>query len=323
MKFQNDVHVRVALAIGLMAVVFVLGLSEPAGYAVWLGYTFPVLIAAWSTPPRYAFFITAICTVLIGLGFAFHAGSDARYVSLVNRSLDALMLWVVALLTIQRQHAQSERERLLEELAASGERQRLARELHDAVSQALFSASMIADVLPRLWQSNPQEGQRQIQELARLTRGAQAEMRVLLLELRPVALNEAPLAELLRQLTLVTAGRSKLQVTASVEEPGELPAEVKITLYRIAQEALNNVIKHAQATEARLELCRTRNEGNPERVELRISDNGHGFQLQGISSEHMGLRIMRERAESVGAQFGVESQVGRGTVIRVAWQPAA
>ncbi len=317
---RRDNRRDLALAVALVAVVFLLDWIEPAGYAVWLGYLFPVFIAAWAGPPLYTFLLTAVCTVLIGVGAAIPPTGAISYVVLVNRSLDALVLWIIAILILQRKHAQQEREQLLQKLAAVEERQRLARELHDAVSQNLFSASLIADVIPRLWQSNREEGQRRLHELQRLTRGALAEMRTLLLELRPAALAEAPLEDSLRQLATAAAGRSHLQVNANIQCPLALPSEVKIGLYRIAQEALNNVIKHAGAEEARLDLiCPVAPSAAPEQVELCITDDGHGFESRGLSSDHMGLRIMRERAESIGAELAVQSQVGKGTQVIVIW----
>jgi nitrate/nitrite-specific signal transduction histidine kinase len=201
-----------------------------------------------------------------------------------------------------------------QELATVEERQRLARDLHDAVTQTLFSASLIAEVLPRLWEKNPDEGRRRLEELRSSTRGALAEMRMLLLELRPAALTEVGLGDLLRHVTDAVAGRSGLTATLTVEGEGTLPADVQIALYRIAQEAINNTSKHAGASEATLNLrCQ------PERVELAISDNGSGFDLQSVSGEHLGLRIMRERAEEVGARLNVESDIGQGTKVRVVW----
>jgi len=201
-----------------------------------------------------------------------------------------------------------------QELAVVEERQRLARDLHDAVTQTLFSASLIAEVLPRLWERNPDEGLRRLDELRELTRGALAEMRTLLLELRPSALIEADLEDLLRQLAESITGRARVPITVEVEGPCALPTEVKVALYRITQEALNNVAKHAGASQVRVSL-----QCQPDGVELVIRDDGRGFNPQDVSSEHLGLGIMRERAEAVGAALRVESEIGRGTEIRVDW----
>ena len=134
-----------------------------------------------------------------------------------------------------------------EESAAAAERNRLARDLHDAVSQTLFSVSLIAEVLPRIYARDPAEGARRLEELRQLTRGALAEMRTLLLELRPAALAEANLGELLKQLCDALTGRARIPVEVRIEEMATLPTEVRLALYRIAQEALNNVAKHSGA----------------------------------------------------------------------------
>jgi signal transduction histidine kinase len=246
-------------------------------------------------------------------------------------------LWLVATFADQVALAlENARLRKREELAAvMAERNRLARDLHDAVTQTLFAASLIADVLPRLWERNPTEGRRRLEELRQLTRGALAEMRTLLLELRPTALVDAPLGDLLKQLAEAITGRSRVPVAVVVEAESPLPPDVQIALYRIAQEALNNVAKHARATQVTVVL-RLSSEPAPDAVplgeeegqstpalsrqlELRISDNGRGFSAATTSQDHLGLRIMHERAKSIGAMLTVESQPGRGTQVVAVW----
>jgi len=205
-------------------------------------------------------------------------------------------------------------EQQLEEAAAAAERERLARELHDAVTQALFSASLIADTLPRVWEHHPEEGQRGLEELSRLTHGALAEMRTMLVELRPGALSEQDLGVLLRQLTDGLMARTRMRVATTVMGDCSLPADVQIALYRIAQEALNNIAKHAQASRATVSL-----DNEPDCVTLRISDDGCGFDLDAVQPHQMGLQIMHERAQAIGASFEATSQPGQGTEIVVTW----
>jgi signal transduction histidine kinase len=173
-------------------------------------------------------------------------------------------------------------------------------------------------VLPRLWQRNQSEARRRLEELRQLTRGALAEMRTLLLELRPSTLTEARLGELLRHLTEATTGRTRTPVILEVEGDCLLPSEVQIVLYRITQEALNNVAKHAKATQAVVSLC-----CHPQHVELFIDDDGCGFELTQRSPEHLGLGIMRERAESIGAALTIRTRPGQGTRINVVWSNGA
>jgi len=201
-----------------------------------------------------------------------------------------------------------------EEAAAAAERSRLARELHDAVTQTLFSASLISEVIPRLWDRNPDEGRRRLEELRRLTKGALAEMRTLLLELRPSALIDVPLGDLVRQLADAVTGRTLLPIALAVEGHRPLPPDVNIAMYRVAQEALNNIVKHAKAQRVDITLRQA-----VEGVELRIRDDGVGFDPAGIPADHFGLRIIRERAESMDAVLRITSRPGQGTEIACIW----
>ena len=208
-------------------------------------------------------------------------------------------------------------ERLREKAAldaVAAERTRLARDLHDAVTQTLFSTTLIAEVIPDLWDMNPAEGRRRLEELRQLTRGALAEMRTLLVELRPNALTEVPLATLLRQLTEAMVGRSRIAVQLSAEGERRLPPDVQVGLYRIAQEALNNVVKHARATQAVVTLRLG------DTVRLTVADDGAGFDPNAVAADHLGLRIMRERAEAIGARLSVYSEPGEGTQVSVVWE---
>ena len=200
--------------------------------------------------------------------------------------------------------------------AALEERQRLARDLHDSVSQTLFSSSLIAEVLPLMWERDPDEGRRRLEELRQLTRGALAEMRLLLLELRPAALADVSLGDLLRQLSEATTGRGRLPVSLSVERDGAcaLDTDVKLALYRIAQEALHNAAKHASATRAEVALSCT-----SDGVALRVRDDGRGFETGAARPEQLGLQIMRERARAAGASLRITSRPGHGTTVHVRW----
>lgn len=201
------------------------------------------------------------------------------------------------------------------EAAASEERQRLARELHDAVTQTLFSASLIGDVLPALWIRDRQRGEQALQDLQVLTRGALAEMRTLLFELRPNALAEVPFGDLLRHLADAITGRARVPITVGAESIIALPPDVQIALYRIAQEALNNVAKHAAATQVEVRLRR----GPGDRLVLSITENGRGFDPAQPTGGHFGLQTMHERASMIGAHLTVTSAPGQGTGIVVIW----
>ena len=199
-------------------------------------------------------------------------------------------------------------------VATLQERQRLAQNLHDAVNQSLFSASLIAEVLPRLWERNPDEGRLSLEDLRRLTRGAMAEMRGLLVELRPLVLTDSELGDLLRQLGDALTGRINVPVAVTVTGQGVLPAEVQVAFYRLCQEGLNNIAKHAGASQVTIDL-----EYEVSRVELHIRDDGCGFNPAHIPSGSHGLSIMRERAKVIGAELSIASQLGQGTEIFIRW----
>jgi len=201
-----------------------------------------------------------------------------------------------------------------EQAAVMAERNRLARDLHDAVSQTLLSTSLIADVLPSLWERNPAEGRRRLDELRELTRGALAEMRTLLFELRPAALKEAKLGDLLKHLTRAIASRTHVAVTLTVEGDRMLPPDVQVALYRITQEALNNMAKYANSSQTAVNLRFL-----PEKVALIICDDGCGFDVNCVPPGHMGLRIMHERAAAIHATLKLMSTPGCGTRIEVTW----
>jgi PAS domain S-box-containing protein len=202
-------------------------------------------------------------------------------------------------------------------LAVLEERQRLARNLHDAINQSLFSAGLIAEVLPRLWERDQAEARRSLEDLRRLTRGAMAEMRALLAELRPSTLTDAELGDLLRLLGNAFTGRTNIPARVTVAGQGALPAEVQVAIYRICQEALNNVAKHAAASNVEIDL---KHEGVA--IALSIRDDGQGFDPAQTASGHYGLSMMRERAEGVGAQLSVISRPGHGTELIIRWKAA-
>jgi signal transduction histidine kinase/streptogramin lyase len=285
---------------------------------VWntAGVSIPIVI----TPPVWETWwfrggTTMALATFIALGF--------RWRLRAIRAQQVVLEQEVALRTVELQHQIEQREKAEQALAEKAaqeavmiERTRLARDLHDAVTQTLFSASLIADVLPDIWSLSQAEGWKRLEELRQLTRGALAEMRTLLMELRPGALTEIPLPDLLRQLCESQIGRARLPIQFSVIGIRTLPADLQVGLYRITQEALNNIVKHAKATEVIVTLHLSE-----EAVQLSIIDNGSGFDIASVTPAHLGLKIMCERAEAIGAKFSLCSQPGEGTKIVVSWTP--
>ena len=215
------------------------------------------------------------------------------------------------------------------ELAVVSERNRLARDLHDAVTQTLFSASLIAEALPSLWEADQREGRQLLGELRQLTRGALAEMRTLLMELRPAVMAEAKMTDLLRQLAESVTGRTGIQVSLDIRGNCNIPSDVKTCLYRIAQEALTNVVKHAGAKHVSLRLATSPDGGydtlktDEVLVELEIADDGCGFDPNQVLPDHFGLMNIRERAQAIDARLEIESRPGRGTRVISVWHGKA
>jgi PAS domain S-box-containing protein len=199
------------------------------------------------------------------------------------------------------------------EQAARDEKSRLARDLHDSVTQALFAASLKAEALTVL-EGVPVAVEGVVEEVRRLNRGALAQMRTMLLELRGDPLEQIPLRQLLRNVVEATESRTHTDVDLRMEDDVPVPAEVHVMLYRVAQEALNNVARHAQAQSAWVELLLQK-----EHARLSIRDDGCGFDPGPVGPEHLGLRSMRERAREAGAEFRLVGRPGIGTEIVVEW----
>jgi signal transduction histidine kinase len=236
-----------------------------------------------------------------------------------RRQLSHAELELVDLLGSQAAHAFDAAQRQVQarEAALMSERNRIARELHDSVTHALFAISLIAESLPQTWQSHPEAALDSVSKLHPLAQGALAEMRALLLELRADEPVDRNLGDLLRELGDRTRAFYDLPVTTTIIGDCPLPKHVQAAMYRIAQEALNNTCKHARASRATIQLhCQASGA-----VVLRVTDDGRGMNLQNTGAHQLGLRIMRERAEEIDASFTITSEPGAGTKIVMVWQP--
>lgn len=201
----------------------------------------------------------------------------------------------------------------VQELATLRERQRLASELHDSVSQALYSISLgVHTVRESLEDSEPEQAKASIEYVLALTEAALVEMRAIIFELRPESLETNGLVAALSRQVAVLQARYKLTVEATLADEPDLSLERKHVLYRIAQEALHNIIKHAHASTVVLRLVRQEGE-----IVLEVRDNGRGFDPAGSFPGHLGLHSMQERATKMGATFTLESTPGQGTSLRV------
>lgn len=198
--------------------------------------------------------------------------------------------------------------------AVQEERGRLASELHDTISQTLWSVSLITERLPSIWETDQEAGRASLATLHQLAQSALVEMRSLFLELRPSALTDAKLGDLIRQLVEIMANRTGLVFAVKIKERFPIPSDVQIALYRVLQEALNNIAHHAAATHVEITFnSRLRN------IELTIRDNGRGYDPAKVALGHLGLSIMKDRITAIGAKLITTTHKGQGTSIKVKW----
>jgi signal transduction histidine kinase len=202
-----------------------------------------------------------------------------------------------------------------EQAAALQERQRLARELHDSVTQSLYSLMLMAGAGRRLADGSDLPGTKeQVVRIGETAQQALKEMRLMVYEMRPLGLHQVGLVEALRQRLDAVEKRAGIQTRLEVDGEISLPAALEEELYRIAQEALNNSLKHAAST-----LTVVRVQAGGDNIMIEVSDNGKGFILEAEgNSGGMGLENMWERAENIGANLTVLSGIGQGTTVRVA-----
>jgi signal transduction histidine kinase len=212
----------------------------------------------------------------------------------------------------ERIRLERELRRQAGELAAGEERAHLARELHDSVTQALFSMTLVTRSVEMLLERDLAAARTQLSQLRELQREALAEMRALIFELRPGNLEQDGLTRALRTHTAALQGRIGLPVVVESSLTERLPLAIEEVLYRIAQEALHNVVKHAGARQVRVDLGRS---GTG--VRLVVEDDGKGFDPQLVPDGHLGLAGMRARADRIGATFSCRSVPGQGTTIEV------
>lgn len=207
-----------------------------------------------------------------------------------------------------------ENHRLYEEAqgkAALEERQRLARELHDSVSQALYGIGLGARTARTQIDRDPQKAVEPVEYVLSLVEIGLAEMRALIFELQPESLeSEGLVAALEKQIESLHA-RHAIEVDfAGCDEP-DLPLPIKEAVYRIAQEAIHNTVKHAQASMLKIQLA-----CSDEELVLELHDNGRGFDPDGSFPGHLGLQSMRERAVKLDGSVSIKSEPGNGVYVR-------
>lgn len=200
------------------------------------------------------------------------------------------------------------------ELSIVEERNRLARELHDATVQTLFSLSLTVDTIGALVRSDPQAAEAELARARELVQAAMTELRSLVFELRPPALGTDGLVATLRKQLALVERTHGLEAVLAVTGGGGLGQVTETALFRILQEALNNSIRHAGARRIDVAIGL-----RPDRVSVAIADDGVGFEpdTRAIRARRLGLTSMRERAQAMGGTLAITSAPGSGTVVRV------
>jgi len=191
------------------------------------------------------------------------------------------------------------------------EREKIAGELHDTVSQILFSSSLIAEGVMRIWKKDPEKALKNLKMIIDLNSSAFLEMRILLYELMPEKISQESLKDLIKRLVDASKGQSNIKIDIAVEGDYDFNFKIKHQVYRIAQEAINNVIKHSKASKAKVDL-----KLYPGDLELTITDNGIGFDTKSqYNKKRFGLNLMHERAKLAGASLSITSSPGGGSMI--------
>jgi signal transduction histidine kinase len=200
------------------------------------------------------------------------------------------------------------------ELSVIEERNRLARELHDSMTQNLFSLALTAEAASELVHADPARAEAEIDRIGALARDTQAELRSLIFELRPPQLEADGLVATIGKDLEVLGRAHGLKAGLRVQGTPELDSTVEVELYRIVQEALNNALRHAQADTVEVDV-----DARDGLVTVIVRDDGVGFDpgARGIRERRLGLTSMRERAERLGGTFRVESSPGAGTAVSV------
>jgi signal transduction histidine kinase len=299
-----------SIATLLLAVPVVLALGESGGQAdaftrqaafgVTLGLCVLAAVAGWFFAHRL---LAPLSLLVAGVERIAAGERDITLTSGAPREIEELALAV-----------ESMAERL-DEQAAQEERIRLARDLHDSITQALFAAALKAEVLSGS-EALPGDLAATADEVRRLTRGALAQMRTLVMELLSEDYEDVPIDHLLRNVAEAMEARARISVDLTLNgDEAALPPALHSTVYRVTQEALNNVARHSRAHHVSVDL-----HTEPGQVRLQVHDDGCGFEVGTEPPGHLGLRSMRERACEAGAELWILSAPGEGTYVILDWR---
>lgn len=300
---------------------------DPGRLVVWL--ILPLLLVSAQYRMRTMLFFTVSTSLLPPLLVFLAQASDEVVREYAANGIVRLLLFIIAgyivvrLTTAQRlqriELAQKNAQLVhyaaaLEQLTISRERNRLARDLHDTLAHTLSALNVQLNALDVLWESNPEAARDKLKQVQQMTRSGLDEARRALQALRASPIDELGLLLALQQAGNTAAERSGAALALKL--PAQLngiPPDVEQQLYRVAEEALNNVVRHARAKHISLSLEQT-----PAALTLTIRDDGGGFDPSQIPANgHYGITGMRERAALINGSFRVESHPGRGALVQL------
>lgn len=330
---KSDVFIQ---TIFILELAIILGLlvipSDTAPKDYFTNLVLPLCgLAVWNLPEKTAKkWVIGFCLFSLASMLIYYRNLEGLSFGLTY-VVGCLLIAILGSVTLRADQAKNESQALLAELqvanqklqdyarqiemfAAAEERNRLARELHDSVSQTIFSMNLTAQSARILLERDPQRVNGLLDHLQVLSQNALGEMRSLIQQLRPHALIENGLLAALKDHAAERLEQDNLNVDVKVIGEGQLFANVEEGLFRIAQEALNNIVKHAKTDKASLSLIFKSDE-----AKLIIEDNGAGFNISSakLRSGHVGLLSMQERVDSLGGSLSIDSSPGKGTCVKV------
>lgn len=196
------------------------------------------------------------------------------------------------------------------------ERNRIAQQIHDSVNQTLHSLVIIANTLPKIWQTHPEEILSGLNAIKRMSNTSLREMRTVILNLYPHHLTKKPLCHLIRELSQKINDDNALKIDICIDEQhSKLAAKMQIVAYRVIEESVYNIIRHSQASHAKIHLDCAHLNSSQDKLQILVEDNGIGFNPDKILPDHLGINFMKESCEKIGAKLTIISKPNQGTKV--------
>ncbi len=253
-----------------------------------------------------------LCMYLFSTLLNIFVFDDITYMLYISLGIGVATVMIQLYYVHLEQKVELEKEN--KQLAVIEERNRIARELHDSVSQNLFGISLNLNTLPAIMENDIQRAITMTEQLQDMVQEVQTEMRLMIYELRPLNFREKEFFESIDSLIGLYNRRYKIDIEYELQgDEDGLEEKIQLVLYRVLQESLNNIVKHADADIIKISMHLDCNS-----VELNVEDNGVGFDTsKTIGNSHCGIKGMRERLEEVGGVLKIDSLIGEGTKINV------